>query len=207
MQNDSEANPALKARAKLKSVGIAVKRKNGNNITFIIPKGIEERLKKEYNFNFEMLTVGGDIPLSELAVHVDEQSSMEAYASMLAENARYQLELAREEYEQWFESLCFKCRSHLNEKFKSVTEKLLTGYVYTKYSEKIKIKKKRLIELEYAYRMLDRVIRSAIVTKGVMLPTLRNIVQGRDGIGIGDNKISQNTRKKLKIKKGVSPWQ
>jgi hypothetical protein len=56
-------------------------------------------------------------------------------------------------------------------------------------------RKKRLADLEFQYRLLNNVFRSATLTKGQLLPTLRNILQGSNAAG-----ISFTVKKPAKVK-------
>ena len=71
MANGEKANRGAKPASLLKSSGVKAKFDEVGNLTFIVPKHIEEKIRAEYNFSVEQLSVGGDIPLGDLAVHVD----------------------------------------------------------------------------------------------------------------------------------------
>jgi len=196
MSKESKENRDIIARTLLKRNKIGVRKKKGNYV-FVVPHDLANKLVQEYSFNFEQLKVGGDIPLPELARHVDEQASLEAEFSLVCEISRYTLENERLVYEEWHESLSYKCRAFLQEKHnKAPTEGQLKNYMFSKYGKKIRKKKMKIVELEAQYRILNNVIRSAIVVKGQLLPTLRNIVQGKTGIGI--NVESEKTKAKIK---------
>ena len=202
----NDGDKGVIARSNLKNMGIDVSLdRNTGSLVFIIPKQIEEDIKKHYRFNVDMLRVGGDIPLPDLAVHADEQSSIEFHIGTVTEFVKHQLEQKRAEYDLWYEQVYFKSRCYLVKKegLKGITEKYISSYIADRYHKKIMVKKRKIMELEMQYRMLNNVIRASIVTKGTLLGTIRNILQGKDGAGIGHIERGYGTelRKKLIIRK------
>jgi hypothetical protein len=194
-------NKEVIPRSLLKKNGVRVKTK-GSKYVFNIPADLAKKLAEQYAFSFDQLKVGGDIPLAELAIHIDEQSSLEANVGQACELAKHQLELLRLDYEQWYEQMAWKARAWYKKKnSKDFTESALRSYLYSKYGVEITRRKQEILEFETSYRLLNNVIRQAITVKGTLLPTLRNIVQGRgDGVGSISVTINKDTRKKLKIK-------
>lgn len=192
--SDKVTNKGIIAKALLKHEGVDIKFKEGSYV-FVIPAKIADDIKKSYGFSFDMLSVGGELPLSELATHVDEQAALEARVSLCCEVAHYALQAAQNEFEMWYNSLYYKCRKFLNNEHKGVTEKYVEGYIITKYGDKYRARKKALTDLEMQYRLLNNVFRSAVITKGELLPTLRNIIQGS-----GNKGINFTTTKKAKLK-------
>ncbi len=192
-----------KARFNLKNQNIQANLdKDTGNLTFVVPKSLEKKLQKEYNFSIDMLSVGGDIPLPELAIHCDEQASTEARIAFLAEFVRYQLKQKQDQYDAWYWSSFNKVKQHLKENDeKNLTDKSVEGRIKSKYKEKYLKFKTAINTLEMQFRILNNVIKASLVTKGSMLPSIRLIIQGKDGQGIGTikPKIAKKVRKKLKI--------
>ena len=174
---------SINSRKNLKTNGVKVKRDNAG-LTFIIPKHVEENIRKHYNFNADMLNVGGDISLADLAIHMDEQASVEFHVNMMAEYVLYEYNLKQDEYEAWYNKLYYKTKEFLQKDNKTVTEKMVAARIQVKHSDEIRDKKKELRDLEFKYRILSKVISSALTTKGIMLPSLRNIIQGNNSDGI-----------------------
>jgi hypothetical protein len=188
------------ARSLLKHAGVKVSRERDRYV-FVIPADKAEQIKKEFGFSFEQLRVGGDIPLPELAVHVDEQAALEASVSLVCEIARHKLEELKNRYQLWQEELYYTCKCHLQDNVakprESVTENTVRGYMAKKYKEKIREWQKQISDLEFQYRLLNNVFRAAVITKGALLPTLRNIVQGKSaGIEVVNQ---EKARIKLKV--------
>jgi len=203
-EEGSRKETIMKSRSLLKHSGVKVKRER-DSLTFIIPADKAEKIIKECNFSWEQLKVGGDIPLSELAVHLDEQASLEARVGYIAEVARYALENAKTEFEAWQEQTYYKVRSHLEDTgHKSgLTENYIRGYMRTKYPKEMRKKESEISTLEFQYRLLNNVIRSAVITKGTLLPSLRNIIQGSnsnaEGIKSIEVRVENKIRNKLKV--------
>lgn len=193
-----------KARFNLKRNGIQAKFEDSGNLTFIIPKHIEEKIKKDYNFSTDKLNVGGDIPLADLAIHCDEQASTEFHIGTLAEFTRFQHKQKLDEYEAWYQSKFHKTKTYMiSAGEKSITDKSVESRVRSKYAKKIKRFTTDINTLEMQFRLLNNVIKASIITKGMLLGTIRNIIQGKDGMGIGEIKLkhAKKLRKKLKITK------
>ena len=189
----------VKSRSLLKSQGIKVDGRSG--IHFKIPENIAKMIKDTFNFSVEQLSVGGNITLPDLAVHLDEQPSIEFHISGLCEYCRHMLRTAEDEHEIWYNKTYYKCRKYLQEQGeKAPSEKVVVGRLTFKYGKEYSKRKAELRHVEFEYRMLNHVIRSSVITKGMMLPTLWNIIQGKQGDGIsetfdGNNKV----REKLKV--------
>lgn len=189
------------ARENIKRHGVKAEINSLGNLTFVIPGWLEEKLHKEYNFSVEMLNVGGNIALADLAVHLDEQPSLEAHAGMIAEWIRYQLKQKQDEFDLWYEKIFYKVKTHMvSSGEKSVTDKGVTCRIAAKYGEEMSKQKKEINELEFQYRMANNVIRSSLITKGTLLPTLRNIIQGKSQDGIGEIESAEAIRFRLKPK-------
>lgn len=198
VRSEDRIKEKIISRSLLKNSGIKVGRERDKYV-FIVPAEKADEIKKQYGFSFDMLKVGGDISLSELAVHVDEQASVEANISLVCEICRYKLENERNSFEQWFEALYYKCRRHMMESEKTPTEAFVRGYMQNKYKAEISERKNKIADLEFQYRLLVA-FRSAIEKKGELLPTLRNIVQGKsEGVGSIDVKVEQPVRLRLKM--------
>lgn len=191
-----------KARFNLKANRVVAEIGENGSLVFVVPKSLEERLKKEYNFSVEMLSVGGDIPLADLAVHLDEQSSMEAHAGMIAEFLRYQLKQKQDEYELWYEKVFYKTKKLMQSAGdKNITDKGVSSKISALHGKEIARYRKKINGLELQYRLANNVIRASLITKGTLLPTLRNIVQGKEGQGLGRIDKSERVRNRLKFKK------
>jgi hypothetical protein len=199
----SEKTEKEKAGFNLKHNNIQVQFDAGN-LVFVIPKELEQKLQKEYNFSVDALSVGGDIPLPELAIHCDEQASMECHIGMLAEFTRMCLKNAQDEFEAWYWSEFNAVKSAILESQKTVTDKTVESCI--KKTKRYLKKKMAINEIEMRYRLLNNVIRSAIITKGSLLGTLRSIIQGSGNVGIGSEKLNKKlvkeVRKKVNLTKG-----
>lgn len=192
------------AKKLLKQNSVTIRKRNGKT-EFVIPAHIAEMLQKGYSFSFDQLRVGGEIPLHELALHMDEQSSLEARASIVSEQARLAKELYEIQYDEWYEKLAHKARVWLKDNVnngKWPTEGQVKGRMYTKYGKEITEKRNELASLESGYRMLNNVIRSAIIVKGDMLRSMRPLLQG-DGTFVSsiDVSVAKKTRRKLIVEK------
>lgn len=187
-------------RALLRREDIKLRKARGTFV-FVIPADKAELIKKEYGFSFEQLKVGGDISLAELAVHVDEQASLEARVSLVTEVVRYKLSCVKQEHEHWKEQIIQKVKKRLLKKEKSVTDVYVRGYIrnHIKHGKQWAEWEKKVLDLEFQYRIINNVFRQAVVVKGQLLPTLRNIVQGKhEGLGAIDVKVQKSVRVKLK---------
>lgn len=197
MIDSEDVPPFVKAVGKMRSMGVDYKLDaSTGQLVFVVPKDLEERLRKQYNFSADMLKIGGDLPLTDLAVHIDEQSGMEYHSGMVAELVRYQFTRKKTEYEAWYQRIFFKVKQHLIQKGeKNLTDKTVESRIYARYGKKMFKYRQEIDLLEMQHRILDRVVHAAIVTKGVLLPTLRNILQGRNDTGIGSLKnVDKNIR-------------
>jgi hypothetical protein len=189
------------SRSLLKHSNVKVGRERDTYV-FVIPADTAERIKQEYSFSFDQLKVGGEISLPELAVHIDEQAASEARWGTVCEIARHKLEVEKLVFEEWYENLLYKCRVHLeNIRKGTVTEGTIKGYAYHKHGAEIAQRRQKQLDLELQYRMLNNVIRAALAVKGQLLPTLRNIVQGKGEAAAIDVKVAQKVRVKLITKR------
>lgn len=194
-----DVDSKMVARENIKRHGIKFEMGNIGNLTFVIPAWLENKLRKEYNFSVEMLNVGGNIALADLAVHVDEQPSLEAHAGMIAEWIRYKLKQGQDEYELWYEKIFYRVKTHMVQSGeKNVTDKGVGCRIAAKHGKEMAKRKEEINKLEFQYRMANNVIRSSLITKGTLLPTLRNIIQGKAPDGIGEVESSEKLRFKLK---------
>lgn len=180
-----EFDDKTKFKLLLKSERVKIRKQDGDYI-FTIPEKIYNDVIDQCNFSLDQLKVGGDIPLPDLAHHIDEQAAWEARIGFMCETVRYQWECAKEELDNWLEKIAYIVRKKLIEDLgKSPTEKAVTNYIHSEYEETYLVFTAKCKRLEYKYRLFNHVIRAAIVTKGTLLPTLRNIIQGNTGEGIG----------------------
>lgn len=194
--NEYEDTKVVKAFNLLKHENIKVRKRKGKYV-FILPSGKIDALTKTYNFSFEQLEIGGDIPLAELAKHIDQQASLEANIGLVAEIVRYKLENERIHYDDWYEKIYYQCRLKIEEETLKPTEKQISSYIcnHKKYGKKNIDWKLKLSEMEAEYRIINNVFRSALIAKGKLLPTLRNIVQD----GIAPTGIEVRGKAKVKI--------
>lgn len=173
--------PPLEVIAKnlLNSVGIKVE-KTTVGIKFVYKnKQIIDDLE-QLGFSIDVLKMrGGETPLPILGRHVDEQASLEAYWSAQAETARYQLSVAQDSYDFWFETKYAICFVQLQDRgVPKPTQNEVNARISKCFPKAMLSKKIHIRKLEHNYRMLHNACLASIVTKGKMLQTLRNIVQG-----------------------------
>lgn len=162
----------------LNSVGIRIK-KTMSGIKFVYRQEVVDELK-QLGFSIDMLKVkGGEMPLPLLRQHVDEQAAQEAYWSSQAEIARYELSVEEDKYNFWYESKYSKCFGQLQERgVPKPTKQEVDARISLKYGTVMLKNKEHLRKIERRYRLLYNACFAAIVTKGKMLQTLRNIIQG-----------------------------
>lgn len=177
----------------------------GNKYIFKMSLQDAEKLQREYRFSIDQLKIGGNIPLAELAKHVDEQASNEASCGMFAETARYQLAVAEQEYESWELKALQSVRKKILSENPRISETMIKSHFRKKYSDTITKKRKEILALEHQYKIL-KLMYDSIKKKGELLPTLRNIVQG-NYLQIGDDDSAtskkpknKNNKKKREIK-------
>jgi hypothetical protein len=188
------------ARSLLKHSSIKIKKVNGR-MTFVLPEALAKKITEVYNFSLEQLRVGGDIPLHDLAVHMDEHATLEASAGMAAEEARLLKEIEQLSFDCWYETKSNEVREWWNKKYgKWPTDKQTIGRMMVVNGEQYNEKKKSLIELESSYRILHNVIKSAVIVKGDMLRSMRPILQGNGQIISGiDVQVAKAIRKELGV--------
>jgi hypothetical protein len=167
------------AKSQLKSVGISLE-KTKTGIKFIYENTQIINDLGHLGFSLDILKVqGGEMPLPDLAIHVDEQASLEAYWSGLAEKSRYELMLVQDSFNYWFESKYSRCFNELQmQGVPKPIQKEVEARISFKYKEILIKKKKKLRDVEYRYRLLCNACHASLVTKGKMMQTLRNIIQG-----------------------------
>lgn len=173
--------PPLEVIAKtlLNSVGIKVEKTDmGIKFVYKNQKIIDDL--EQLGFSIDALRMqGGETPLPLLGKHVDEQAALESYWSAQSEAARYQWSVAQDAYDFWFENKYASCFIELQDMgVPKPTQTEVNARISRKYPKTIMNKKLHVRKLEHNYRMLHNACLSAIVTKGKMLQTLRNIVQG-----------------------------
>lgn len=154
-------------------------KEEGSHTKFIYNQTTIDDLK-QLGFSIEILRVnGGEMPLPELSIHVDEQASLEAYWNAQAEKARYKLKLAEDKYKYWYETKYNQCFSELVDMgVPKPIQKEVESRIAEQYSKVLRQKQEKLRKVEYRYRMLMNCCVASIVTKGRMMQSLRNIVQG-----------------------------
>lgn len=162
----------------VRSVGIKIKKTMGG-IKFVYRAEIVSELN-QLGFSIDILKVrGGEMPLPLLHKHVDEQAAQEAYWSAQAEKARYELSVAQDEFDYWFESKYARHFGELQDRgVPKPTEKEVNARISAKCQGSLRKKKAHIRKLETRYRLLHNACYASIVTKGKMLQTLRNIIQG-----------------------------
>lgn len=182
-------------KRKMSKAGIKTKKKTDGNTTLVIPKDVEKQAKEEFNFSFNMLKVGGELPLIDLAEHIDEQASHEARFGMLTENARYLYQVKEQEYEIWYNEKYNNVRKRLTKGTSKPTEKAIHAYIISRYSAEYKTLKAQVATAEHVYRLLNNAIYASIITKGKMLQSLRNVLMGNSGVG-----LNVESEKSIKVK-------
>jgi hypothetical protein len=194
-----EFDDKAKFKLLLKSERIKLKNSDGDYV-FVIPEKIYNDVIDQCKFSLDQLMVGGDIPLPDLAKHIDEQSAWEARIGFMAETVRYQWECAKDEFENWWEKTSYEVREvYIEEVGKPPTEKTISNCIHSQHGDEYLALSSKCKKLEYKYRLFNHVIRAAIVTKGTLLPTLRNIIQGNNSEGIGIH-FEKKTGRKVKVK-------
>ena len=186
------------ARSLLKNSSVKIKKVDGK-MTFILPEALAKMITEVYSFSLDQLRVGGDIPLHDLAVHMDEQATLEASASMAAEEARHLKEIEQLSFDSWYETKCNSIREAWFKKYnKWPTDKLTTGQIISKHGKEHAKRKRALIDLEASYRILQNVIKSAVIVKGDMLRSMRPILQGNgQSISGIEVKVAKKIRRDL----------
>ena len=180
----------------LGTMGAFVETKKGVMVLHV-PIDLEKQAKAEYNFSFDMLKIGGDISLPELAEHMDNQATLEARFGYLAEMARYQKEVAVQEFEIWYAKKYRRAKEYLTIGTKTPTEKAVEAYIIEKYEKTYRRLKEEVGKAEFQYRLLYNAIHAAIETKGKMLQSLRNVLMGTGFTGL--NVQMEDPRSQLKV--------
>lgn len=177
MLKDSPPNEII-YKTLLNSVGVKVI-KTMSGIKFVYKEEILDDLK-QLGFSIDILKVnGGEMPLPTLHKHVDEQASLEAYWSAQAEKSRYALKLAEDSFNYWYEGVYYKSFNKLVlSGIPKPTAKEVEARISSIFPKTFKKKKEKLRKLEHDYRMLFNCCYTSVATKGRMMQTLRNIIQG-----------------------------
>jgi len=173
------------AKRQLKSMKVKVWEDKGNFVFEFRPEIISEI--RQLGFILEVLEVGGgELPLPALADHIDKQAALEAYWSAAAERARYKLQLQQDKWDRWYNKAYMWAFDELKlvDGVPKPTAREIEAKIYKTFSKKYDKKKEKLREFEYNYRLLCNVCHASIVTKGKMLQSLRNILQGSNADGI-----------------------
>jgi len=155
----------------LNTMGVFVSKKGGK-VVLHIPLHLEKEAKKLYEFSFDMLSLGGDLSLAELADALNEQATLEGRFAYLAELALYYHESLELECEEWYSEKHGKIKDSLN---KPTTKDIECAVMktYKKYGKY----KRQILEAKMKYRILSHAIHAAVVTRGKMFQSLRNILQ------------------------------
>lgn len=182
---ETEVISEIIAPVLLNSVGIHVKETH-NGLKFVYSdKGIVDELG-QLGFSIDVLKMqGGETTLPILADHLDEQSALEAYWSALAEKARYELKVCEDEFEMWYSVLYSQSFSALQDRgVPKPTQKEVEARISRKKPNELRSKKNKLRIFERRYRILKNACWASIVTKGKMLQSLRNVIQGDNKYGL-----------------------
>jgi len=177
----SKSDKAIKTRAKLKSMGIKTWRRKGEFVFEFRPEILDEA--KQLGFVIDILEVGGgSLPLPALADHMDKQAALEHYWSTAAEIARFELEEAKGKWNVWYMERYLWAFNHLKdlEGIPKPTKLEVESTIYDKYKKQYKKFQHHLRKLEKNHRILSNACHAAIITKGEMMRSLRNIIQGGD---------------------------
>ena len=175
----------------MKSVGIFTKISDGKFV-IKVPANIWDKAEKEFSFSFDMLEVGGDLSLPELAKHLDEQSANEARFGSLAEMIRYQKGLIDLDFDIWYSSKFYIAKGK-----DKASDKSAHAYILKRWPKEYRKRKQAVIDMEFKYRLVNNAIFSSIMTKGKMLQSLRNVIQGNNfqSTSIGAEKQGRATIK------------
>jgi hypothetical protein len=168
------------APALLKSVGVSLIKKDKGGIKFVFKDQKVLDDLAQIGFSIDILRVGGgEMPLPILAEHVDNQASLEAYWAARAEKARYELMNAEDNFQYWYESKYAKAFSDLQDRgVPKPIQKEVEARISMKHRNELSRRKAAVRTAEYNYRILHNACLASMVTKGKMLQTLRNIIQG-----------------------------
>jgi hypothetical protein len=199
----------VKSRKLLKRNCIRVERKGGKSV-FVIPEQLAKTLLQNYKFSFDQLSVGGEIDLQDLALHMDGQGQLESEAGLVAEQARFLKEVAAIEYEAWYEKQRNKIRSWWYDKYgKWPTVAEVQGRLASGGDAKEWIQRQKdIASLEANYRILNNVIRSAIIVKGDMLRSMRPLLQSDGNVVRSISvRVAKKVRTKLIVQKDKSNGQ
>lgn len=191
----------LLAPVLMKSVGISLKR-DGNKVKFVFKdkKTIDDLA--QLGFSIDILRVnGGEMPLPVLAEHIDNQSSLEAYWGARAEKARFELMSEHDSFQYWFDAKYAVCFNELQDMgVPKPIQKEVEARISRKFGKELKIRKEKVRVLEFNYRMLHNACFTSIATKGKMMQSLRNIIQGvRDKYTLDAEVIDNTDLTKMRI--------
>ena len=203
MTKAENSDKVVKSRTLLKRNCIRIERKGGKSV-FVIPEQLAKTLLQNYRFSFDQLCVGGEIDLQDLAVHMDGQGQLEAEAGIVSEHARLLRDVSIIEYEAWYEKQCAKIRIWWRDEYgKAPSQAEVRGQLAKGSNCKEWVQRQKdIASLEANYRILNNVIRSAIIVKGDMLRSMRPLLQS-DGSSVGNIsvKVARKVRTKLIVHK------
>lgn len=182
MATEDKKKQRLVSRTLLAGDRIKVRSSDGG-LVFSVPEDIEKKLLTVLNFSFDKLRVGANVSLAALAAHINEHAAQEAYIGAECEKIRYALECAKVRMKLWEEECYHNKRAEMTGgdlKLKP-TERQISAAIHSdkKMRDEYLSIQRVLLSLEMKYRLLNNVVRSALQTKGELLPTLRNLVQGK----------------------------
>lgn len=179
MSNTERDRPSVQQIAPmlLKSMGVRIER-TSTGMKFVYKEEIVKDLD-QLGFSIKILKLGGELPLSALQEHLDEQASLEAYWSSQAEEARYKMSVAQDNFNFWYECKYAEQFNYLqSDGVPKPIEKEVRARIAKQYPNGLRKKTERLRRLEKKYRMFSNCCLASIVTKGKMLQSLRNVIQG-----------------------------
>ena len=162
-------------------MGIKVWKRKGEFTFEFRPEIIKEA--KQLGFVIDVLEVGGgNLPLPALADHLDKQAALEHYWSSAAEVARFEWEESKAKWYTWYMERYNWAFNHLKD-FEGITKPTkqeVEAQVYVKYKKIWNKRQEKLRKAERNYRILSNACHASIITKGEMMRSLRNIIQGSD---------------------------
>ena len=163
----------------MKNMGVGLKKK-GNSVRFVFKNNQILDELSQLGFSLDILIVGGgSLPLPLLREHVDNQSALEAYWGSMAEKSRYMLSVAQDNFNHWYELKYAKCFAELQERgVPKPIQREVEARISFRHSGQLLKRRKKIRKLEQNYRILHNVCYMSVLTKGKMMQTLRNIIQG-----------------------------
>lgn len=152
-----------------------IKNKSDGSLVFEFPERIKQLLDKNLEFDYSNLNIEAEPTVMDLVYHLSKQADIECFLSTQVAYVKNQIEVYKEVYNSWYNSIAYQHRIELMDKYKSrFTEKLLENFMYSTYREKILLYRAKIIQLETKYRDLTG-IKEAFVNKGKYLQTIKGL--------------------------------